>query len=39
MKKVVKCRICEEEVDKNTIGLNKKFISRSLTHFLCINCL
>ena len=39
MEKLVKCYLCESNLDKNTIGLNKKFLGRKLTKFLCIDCL
>lgn len=39
MKKQIKCHICEVEIDKNTIGLNKKFYGRQVVKFFCLNCL
>jgi len=39
MKKKVKCNICEEELDKNTVGLNKKFHGSKVVKVFCINCL
>ena len=39
MGKIVKCSICEEDVDKNTIGLNKKFHGSKVVKFFCFNCL
>jgi hypothetical protein len=39
MKKPVKCCMCEEKVDKDAIGLNKKLLGREHTKFFCINCL
>lgn len=39
MKKQIKCHICEAEIDKNTIGLNKKFHGRQVEKFFCLNCL
>jgi hypothetical protein len=39
MEKSVKCCLCESKLDKVTIGLNKKFLGRKITKFLCIECL
>lgn len=39
MEKVIKCCICESELDKNTIGLNKKFHGRKVAKYFCMNCL
>lgn len=39
MKKQTKCHICEAKIDKNTIGLNKKFLGRQVEKFFCLNCL
>lgn len=39
MKKQIKCQICEAEIDKNTIGLNKKFHGRQVKKFFCLDCL
>ena len=39
MKKPVKCCICEAEVDKDAVGLNKKFLGREHKKFFCMNCL
>lgn len=39
MKKPIRCCICESELNKNTVGLNKKFHGRKVTRFFCIDCL
>lgn len=39
MAKAKKCYLCEANLDKDAIGLNKKLLDRSLSRFLCINCL
>lgn len=39
MGKTVKCCICEEIPDKNTIGLNKKLYGKKTKKFFCIDCL
>ena len=39
MRKIVKCCICESELEKNTVGLNKKFCGRKLTKYYCMICL
>lgn len=39
MEKVKKCYLCEEKLDKDAIGLNKKLLDKSFSRFLCINCL
>lgn len=39
MEKVKKCYLCEAKLDKDAMGLNKKLLDKSLSRFLCINCL
>jgi len=39
MRKRAKCYLCEAELDKIAIGLNKKLIGRKNTRFYCLNCL
>ena len=39
MGKTKKCYLCEAKLDKDTIGLNKKLIDKSISRFLCIDCL
>ena len=34
------CIICgQKELDKNTIGINKKLVGEDITNFYCMNCL
>jgi len=39
MSKSAKCTFCESELNKITVGLNKKFYGRKITKFLCLQCL
>jgi len=39
MNKPVKCYLCETELDKIIIGLNKKLLGRKIMRFYCLNCL
>jgi len=39
MERTVKCCLCEVELDKIAIGLNKKFHGRKTTKFFCLSCL
>ena len=39
MAKRSKCYLCEDEVDKNAKGLNKKLLDMKATRFYCILCL
>ena len=39
MEKPVKCTLCENELDKIAVGLNKKFYGRKTTKFFCLPCL
>lgn len=34
-----KCYLCDAELDKISVGLNKKLLSRNIKHFYCISCL
>jgi len=37
--KPIKCYICNVELDKISVGLNKKLFSRNVKNFYCISCL
>ncbi len=39
MAKVKKCCLCEEVLDKDSVGLNKKLLDPKITRFMCIKCL
>lgn len=39
MGEVTKCCLCESKLDKDSIGLNKKLLGKSLSRFFCIDCL
>ena len=39
MGKVKKCYLCESELNKDAIGINKKLLDKNLKRFLCIDCL
>ena len=39
MAKRIKCHICETELDKNAIGLNKKLLNIETDRFYCLSCL
>jgi len=39
MRKHLKCYLCEKELDKIIIGLNKKLLGRKIARFYCLNCL
>jgi biotin operon repressor len=39
MRKTKKCYLCESNLDKDAIGLNKKLVDKSINQFLCIACL
>lgn len=39
MEKAKKCYLCEAKLDKDAIGLNKKLIDKSISRFMCIDCL
>lgn len=34
-----KCYLCNAEIDKISVGLNKKLLGRNVTHFYCLSCL
>lgn len=35
----IKCVVCgKENLDKDTIGLNKKLLSKNITEFYCLDC-
>lgn len=36
----ISCIICgKENLDKNTIGINKKLLGEDIEHYYCIDCL
>lgn len=36
----IKCIACEkEDLNKDTIGINKKLLGRNITKFYCMDCL
>ncbi len=39
MDKARKCYLCEAKLNKDAIGLNKKLLDKSLSRFMCIDCL
>lgn len=39
MEKAKKCYLCEATLNKDAIGLNKKLLDKSVSRFMCINCL
>jgi hypothetical protein len=39
MKKYVKCKLCERELDKIAIGLSKKLLGKNSKCFYCLDCL
>lgn len=39
MEKAKKCYLCEAALNKDAIGLNKKLIDKSISRFMCIDCL
>jgi hypothetical protein len=39
MTKKIKCRLCETELDKTAVGLNKKLLDAKVTRFYCLSCL
>lgn len=35
----IKCIVCGTEgLDKDTVGLNKKLLSKNITEFYCLDC-
>jgi len=39
MNKHTKCYLCESNLDKIAVGLNKKLLGRNIIRFYCIDCL
>jgi hypothetical protein len=39
MKKPVKCKLCEKELDKIAVGLTKKLLGKNSKRFYCLDCL
>jgi predicted nucleic-acid-binding Zn-ribbon protein len=39
MTKQVKCYLCEAELDKIAVGLNKKLLDIKIKRFYCLSCL
>ena len=39
MRRAIKCCMCESELDRNAVGLNKKFNGRKTTKYFCMDCL
>ena len=38
--KKIECTSCgQKELDKNTVGLNKKLLGTNVKNYFCINCL
>ncbi len=37
--KRIDCISCGKDLDKNTIGLNKKLLGKNVTNFYCMDCL
>lgn len=37
--KISKCYLCEGDIDKNNIGLNKKLLGENVMRFYCLSCL
>lgn len=37
--KTEKCYLCDAELDKIAVGLNKKLLGRNVTRFYCLSCL
>jgi hypothetical protein len=37
--KKTKCYLCDEELDKVAVGLNKKLLGKESKRYYCINCL
>jgi hypothetical protein len=35
----VKCYLCEDELDKIAVGLNKKLLDIKIKRFYCLSCL
>jgi hypothetical protein len=39
MAKQSKCHLCETELDKTAVALNKKLLDIKVTRFYCLDCL
>jgi hypothetical protein len=39
MAKQIKCYLCETELNKSAVGLNKKLLGIKGTRFYCLSCL
>ena len=39
MAQAKKCHLCENKLNKDAIGLNKKLLDKNSSWFLCIDCL
>lgn len=39
MEKLVKCKLCENELDKTAIGLTRKLLGKNSKRFYCLACL
>lgn len=39
MGKTIRCKLCENELDKTAIGLTKKLIGKESKRFFCLDCL
>lgn len=37
--KKTKCYLCEEELNKVAVALNKKLLGRNIKRFYCLSCL
>jgi hypothetical protein len=37
--KTKKCYLCEMELDKIAVGLNKKLLGMNITRYYCLSCL
>jgi len=37
--KTAKCYLCESELNKIAVGLNKKLLGRKIERFCCLSCL
>jgi hypothetical protein len=39
MEKPVKCKLCEDKLDKIAVGLTKKLLGKNSKRFYCLDCL
>lgn len=39
MRKTIRCCFCENNLNKDIIGLNKKLLGRRIVKFFCMDCL